>query len=171
VAAAEPTFEELLASCEQSAVHLEMRDGYSTTDPAFLAWQTNRAIDPLYWYGSWLPLVGGAVARGVVVRRARVVSEPISDYVRFEHDITTALNLAAGEDVRWLPRHSATTLCLPGNDFWLFDDQAVMVNHFSGSGESSGHEVRHDRELVYLCATSFAAVWDLAVPHKEYHPA
>lgn len=171
MAAAEPTFEELLASCERSAVHLEMRDSYSTTDPAFLAWQSYRAIDPLRWYGAWLPLVDDAVARGVVVRRARIVSEPISEYVRFEHEITTALNLAAGEEVRWLPRRKATALCFPGNDFWLFDDRVVMVNHFSGTGESSGHEVRHDQELIRLCASSFAAVWDQAVPHKEYQPA
>lgn len=171
MAAAEPTFEELLASCGRSAVHLETRDAYSTDDPAFLAWQTDRAIDPLHWYRAWLPLVGDAVARGVRVQRARIVSEPISDYVRFEHDITAALNLAAGEEVRWLPRRNATALCLPGNDFWLFDDRVVLVNHFSGTGESSGHEVRYDGELVRLCASSFAAVWDQAIPHREYHPA
>lgn len=169
--AAEPTFEELLASCGRSAVHLEMRDGYSTSDPAFLAWQTHGAIDPLDWYRAWPPLVGDAVARGVLVRRLRVVSEPISEYVRFEHDITATLNVAAGEDVRWLPRRKATTLCFPGNDFWLFDDRVVMVNHFSGTGESSGHEVSHDEELIQLCASSFATTWDQAVPHKEYHPA
>ncbi|WP_438948653.1 DUF6879 family protein [Streptomyces atratus] len=55
-------------------------------------------------------------ARGVRVLRARVVSEPVTEYIRFEHAITDA-NLRAGEEVRWLPRRRASTLALPGNDF------------------------------------------------------
>ncbi|MFD3613332.1 DUF6879 family protein [Streptomyces atroolivaceus] len=39
------------------------------------------------------------VARGVKVCRARTVSEPGIDYIRFEHAITDA-NLCAGEQVR-----------------------------------------------------------------------
>jgi len=30
--------DQLLSSCERSAIHLEMRDGYSRTDPMFTAW-------------------------------------------------------------------------------------------------------------------------------------
>jgi hypothetical protein len=59
--------------------------------------------------------VADAVARGVTVRRARVVSEPVGDYIRYEH-ACTAQNIAAGEDVRWLPRRLASDLLIPGND-------------------------------------------------------
>lgn len=57
-------------------------------------------------------------ARGVKLRRARIVSEPVSEYIRFEHD-GTPQNIAAGEDVRWLPRARASALSLPGNDCWV----------------------------------------------------
>lgn len=167
---AEPAFDELLSRCERLAVHLEMRDGYATADPGYVAWQDDHGIDPLDWYGVWLDLLRPVVARGVEVRRARIVSEPISEYVRFEYDITAALNLAAGEDVRWLPRRRTSDLALPGNDFWLFDDQVVMINHFAGDGESAGHEVSRDPGLINLCASSFAAVWERAIPHHEYWP-
>lgn len=170
MATPDPTFHELLRSCERSAQHLELRDGYSTTDPGFIAWQSDPSVDPLKWYGSWIGQLAEVLARGVVVRRARVVSEPISEYVRFEHAITTALNLAAGEEVRWLPRRQASDLALPGNDFWLFDDRLVMVNHFSGEGESAGHEIRDDEGLAKLCVSAFAAVWERAVPHQTYQP-
>jgi hypothetical protein len=166
--AAEPTFEELLAACRRTAVHLEMRDGYSRKSPAFVAWQSDRSVSPLTWFGAWLDIVGAAVKRGVTVRRARIVSEPVSEYVRFEHDFTGPLNLAAYEAVRWLPRRRATDLTLPGNDFWLFDDRLVLVNHFSGDGETVAHETTADPDVVKLCAASFAAVWDRAVPHEEY---
>lgn len=60
-------------------------------------------LDPDRSFGpQWVPLVKDAVARGVVMRRARIVSEPVTDHIRYEHAITP-LNLQAGEDVRWLP--------------------------------------------------------------------
>jgi Family of unknown function (DUF6879) len=167
---AEPDFDELLRGCERQAVHLEMRDGYSTGALAFVAWQRDPSIDPLNWYGFWLDLVCPLVARGVAVQRARIVSEPISEYIRFEYEITTALNLAAGEEVRWLPRRQASDLALPGNDFWLFDGRVVMLNHFYGAGEPTDHEVSHDPDLIKLCAASFAAVWARAIPHNQYQP-
>ena len=70
----------------------------------------------------------------MTIRRARIVSEPVSEYIRFEYDITFT-NVEAGEDVRWLPRRRASDLLLPGNDFWVFDDRLVLWNHFTGEGE------------------------------------
>ncbi len=102
--------------------------------------------------------------------RARIVSEPVTDYIRFE-DHVTAGNVAAGEQVRWLPRRRASDLALPGNDFWLFDDSFVAFLHFTGAGELSpeGDEERTtDPAVRRLCSTAFEAVWGRAVPHEEY---
>lgn len=49
-----------------------------------------------------MAVVDETSGRGVVMRRLRVVSEPVRDYVRYEYD-GTFTNVAAGEDVRWLP--------------------------------------------------------------------
>jgi hypothetical protein len=98
------------------------------------------------------------------------VSEPISEYVRFEYDITFT-NVLAGEQVRWLPRRKATDLALPGNDFWLFDDKVLIVIHFTGEGESAGLELVNDPDVVKLCSSAFEAVWERAIPHEDYRPA
>ncbi|MEU1282936.1 DUF6879 family protein [Kitasatospora sp. NPDC005856] len=170
--ALDPTrFDELLKLAKHSAVHLEMRDGYMRSDPAFIQWQAGEVLDPAALWPQWYELVGEAVSRGVVVRRARIVSEPLSDYVQFEHAITEGLNLAAGEDVRWLSRRQATDLALPGNDFWLFDGKLVLVNHFDGDGEPTAPELVDDPAVTELCATAFAAVWERGVPHATYTPA
>lgn len=163
-----PTLEDRLRSCARTAVHLEMRDGYMQSDPRFAAWQAG-ARDSLTVSGSWLTLVSDLTSRGVVVRRARIVSEPVSDYIRFEHHMTGA-NVAVGEDVRWLPRRRASDLALPGNDFWLFDDEVALFHHFDGDGELApgDEEVRTDTSAVRLCADAFAAVWARAVPHADY---
>ena len=129
-----PPFSELIAATTRSAVHLEMRDAYTPSDPEFLDWKPGRPR-PVPASPGWYDLVREHVARGVRFRRARVVSEPVSDYIRFEYESTAGLNIAAGEEVRWLPRRRASDLCLPGNDFWLFDDRLIRFHHFSGNGE------------------------------------
>lgn len=162
-----PTFPDLLAASEHSAVHLEMRDAYTPADPLFLAWLRGERIDPLAAFGDWVDLVRPAVARGVVVRRARIVSEPVTDYIRYEHAVTP-MNLAAGEEVRWLPRRRASDIALPGNDFWLFDNTVVQWNHFAGDGSSGGPEITEAPGAAALCASAFEAVWERAVPHEDF---
>lgn len=171
--AEEPTFEELFRLAKWSAVHLEMRDGYMKSDPEYVAWHAGdraRSRSQDQESRPWLGLVREISGRGVAVRRARIVSEPVSNYIRFEHHMTDG-NVAAGEQVRWLPRRHASDLALPGNDFWLFDDRLVVFLHFTGDGELSpdgDEERRTDQAVVRLCSTAFEAVWERAVPHAEY---
>nr|WP_030060555.1 DUF6879 family protein [Streptomyces novaecaesareae] len=148
-----------------------MRDGYMRDDPVFAAWQEGRIELDGRDETAWRRLVREAAARGIAVRRARIVSEPLSDYTRFEYDITSDHNIAAGEDIRWLPRRNATDLALPGNDFWLFDGSTLLVNHFDGSGNWTDTEPVADAATVKLCAGAFDAVWTRAVPHDDYRPA
>ncbi|MFI1524654.1 DUF6879 family protein [Kitasatospora cineracea] len=166
-------FSDLLATTRHSAVHLEMRDSYGVSGEAeqFEVFRRTGArpdLDPEGEdWADWVPMIRSAVARGVVVRRARIVSEPVSEYIRFEH-AGTPVNLAAGELVRWLPRRRASDLALPGNDFWLFDATLVRFNHFTGDGASAGPEMCEDAAVAKLCADAFEAVWERAVPHEQY---
>ncbi|MGW3152384.1 DUF6879 family protein [Streptomyces sp. NPDC001177] len=171
----QPPARNALAQAERSAVHLELRDSYMLDDPEFMAWQQGKRLDlgdRPSWWGGWHDAVQAVTDRGVVVRRARVVSEPLHDYIRYEYDLTFA-NLAAGEQVRWLPRRQATGLLLPANDFWVFDDELLLAHHFTGDGQlaEDGREYIHDAALAKLHAEAFEAVWQRAVPHDQYHPA
>jgi hypothetical protein len=168
--AAVPTFEELFRDCRESAVHLEMRDAYMKSDPAYRDWIAGVDFDPAERWADWLALVSEATGRGVKVRRARIVSEPVSQYIRFEHEVTDGLNIAAGEEVRWLPRRKATGIALPGNDFWLFDSSLLLVNHFDGEGEWLEPSISTNPHEVKLCADAFESVWELGVPHSDYRP-
>ncbi|QRV39229.1 hypothetical protein I6J42_34760 (plasmid) [Streptomyces californicus] len=168
------TFAELLADTHHTAVHLEMRDLYAVGDEtddyaAFLATSVPNLDPTRSFWPQWMPLVKDAVARGVVMRRARIVSEPVTDYIRYEHAITP-LNLQAGEDVRWLPRRRASDIALPGNDFWLLDDRLVQFHHFTGTGDWApvGKERTTNPAAVALCRAAFEAVWERAIPHEKY---
>lgn len=170
----QPPARNALAKAQRSAVHLELRDSYMLDDPGFIAWQQGERLDPVdrsAWWGGWHDAVRDAVDRGVTVRRARIVSEPISDYVRYEYDCTFT-NIAAGESVRWLPRRKTTDLAMPGTDFWVFDDKRALFHHFTGEGQLApdGREYTDDPARVKLCADAFEAVWDRAVRHEDYRP-
>jgi hypothetical protein len=165
-----PTFDELFTRCQRSAVHLEMRDMYTPDDPTYLDWQAGVDFDPLERFRDWYDLIVGTVARGVEVRRARVVSEPITEFIRHEYDVTPVLNIPAGERVRWLPRQLASDMLLPGNDFWVFDDRLVRFGYFSGDGTYLGQEMVDDPAVVQLCISAFEAVWERAIDHRDYRP-
>ncbi|MFF7632561.1 DUF6879 family protein [Kitasatospora sp. NPDC008050] len=167
-----PTFAEQLKAAQHTAVHLEMRDSYSVTKEveAFTAWRDGFRHDPAdraSWWRPFLDLIAETVARDVRVRRVRIVSEPVSEYIRFEHS-GTFTNVAAGERIRWLPRSQASDIALPGNDFWLFDSRLVRFNHFTGDGESAGPSFSEDPAVAQLCATAFESAWERAVPHEMY---
>jgi hypothetical protein len=165
-----PSFAELLASTKSSAIHLEMRDAYEPDDPKFLAWRETGTLAGFGEGSWWHGLIGSAVARGVTVRRARIVSEPVTDYIRFEHAVTSLHNVPAGELVRWLPRRQASDLALPGNDFWVFDGRLVRFHHFSGDGHSLDEDFSEDPDVIELCETAFEAVWQRGIDHKDYRP-
>jgi hypothetical protein len=166
----DPPFPVLLRACVSSAAHLEMRDAYTPDDPWFRAWLAgDREEFEQRLTRPWLDLIREVTGRRVRVRRARVASEPVTDYMRFEH-ATTASNIAAGEDVRWLPRHLATGLLLPANDFWVFDGQRAQFNYFSGPGEFLDTRLSVDSAIAVQCAAAFDAVWERAIPHQDYQP-
>ena len=153
----------LLAGCQREAVHLELRDSYAMANEAerlaaFLA--TGRRDDdpnaPDRRY--WLDLIRSVTQSGRRVRRARIVSEPVTEYIRYEWAGTQG-NIDAGEEVRWLPRRLASAIALPGNDFWLVDDSTVVFSVFTGRGEIAERQLVTDASVLELCRSGFEAVW------------
>jgi hypothetical protein len=167
------SLDDLFARSQRSAVHLESRDSYGVEHESralqqWLQSGTRENLDPDsdYWR-PWAMTVREAVARGVLVRRARIVSTPVSTYIAYEH-AGTGVNLAIGELVRWLPRDQGLGLAVPLNDFWLFDEEIVRFGVFAGNGVLVRHEITTDAAVAQLCADSFEAVWERAVPHADF---
>ena len=164
-----PEFTQLIANTHESAIHLEMRDNYTPRGPVFVDWKAGIPIE-FGRHQAWVDLVGATIARGVRWRRARIVSEPVTEYIKYEYETTTIVNVPAGEEVRWLPRRLASDIPLPGNDFWVFDGKLVRFTHFTGDGDYGPHELTDDPEIVKLCVNAFETVWDRATDHADYRP-
>ncbi|MET7403463.1 DUF6879 family protein [Dactylosporangium sp. NPDC005572] len=159
----------------REALHLEMRDIYATDieRSRFQTWLRGEELDPdaeAEWWRPWFELMAANRAAGKTLRRLRIVSEPVTKYIYFEW--LDAFNLVkAGEEVRWLPRRQASTLLLPGNDYWLFDNETVTFTHFSGDGHVLAQERATEPDIVRSCKAAFEAAWRLGIPHHEYKPA
>lgn len=122
----------------------------------------------------WRGLVSSAVERGVRWRRLRVVPEPLTDYLRWEHQLTSSLNVAAGEEVRWLSTRLSSDLLLPPNDLWCFDRRTVQFHHFAPSGDDvvfDEDEVTNEPEVVERVMAAFEQAWERAVPHETFDPS
>ncbi|MGW6730177.1 DUF6879 family protein [Nocardia sp. NPDC055029] len=163
-------FDRLLTEFARSAVHLETRDAYGTEIelPHMAKWAAGEH-DDLDWLGDWCANLRRHTAAGRTVRRARIVSEPLSAYQRWSHSIAAPM-VAAGEDIRWVPRSRLDSVAIPGNDFYLLDDALVIFLHYSGDGLGVEKLTSTDPADIELCRQAFEAVWAWAIPHRDYQP-
>ena len=166
----EAEFDHLLRSFTRESLHLETRDAYGTTVelPYMAKWAAGEP-DDLAWLGDWCHTLRAHRAAGRTVRRARIVSEPLSDYQRWSYSIAHPM-VDAGEDIRWVPRRLVSSIGIPGNDFYLFDDRLVVFLIYSGSGLNADYQTSNDLADIHLCRSAFEDVWKLAIPHGEYQP-
>ena len=111
-------FDKLFRAFEKTAFHLELKDSYYVPEESgpftlFLEGEP----DDFAWHQPWLKIVREAAGAGKSMTRVRVVTVPHTDYVRW--GLTVApLNIGAGEDIRWLPRHQAADIDFPADDYW-----------------------------------------------------
>lgn len=129
-------FDELFRTFHSTAFRLETQGVYreaSEEEPLRRFVEGEPPDDS--WIKSWTDNVRRATAEGRRFQRVRIVTEPLTTYLRFELDLALRVNLPAGEEIRYLSRSEADELGLPGNtDFWMFDDTRAGVMHFGDRG-------------------------------------
>jgi hypothetical protein len=161
-------FDELFHAFQETAFHLEVQDSYHTPDEAgpfdkFLSGER----DDFTWHQPWLSLVREVTDAGRQITRARVVTVPHVDYTRW--GLTVApLNIAAGEDIRWLPRHLTANMELTADDYWLFDDSLVVFTVFEPGGRFAGGAATTDPYIAGYCRRVRQEVWERAISHTQY---
>lgn len=164
------TYDEFKALVRTSsrAFHLELKDTYNVAaeDEPFGRWQRGEP-DGYAWHQDWLHFLREVTAAGVQVQRVRLVSLPHTDYTRWGLDVA-ALNVQAGEDMRYLPRHLAGDIELPDEDFWLLDDDQLVLSVFSDDGRTGGFAREMNPRLLRQCLTVRDQAWDRAIPYAQY---
>jgi hypothetical protein len=149
----------LLSSFRQRAFRLETRDHYDVPQEAdwFQAFLRGEGIPELSPENdSWLKLVSGHCRTGKRMQRVHIVSQPLTDYCRFELAMCVS-SVGAGEEIRIIERDQMPELRRMQEDFWLFDDAVVIVLDYDDNGRFLGTRVAEDltyyREVANLTLT------------------
>lgn len=120
------------------------------------------------WREPWKRLVRGHRAAGRIMQRVHIVTEPVSDYVRFELLRVYPANVEAGEDVRILSRKVANDLWLGPYDYWFFDDDLAAILVYDGSGRVVRVEMDRDVATLDWLRHERDEALSLAVPLAQY---
>ncbi|MGW8953036.1 DUF6879 family protein [Streptomyces sp. NPDC055709] len=157
----------LFAEFEHTAFRLETRRGYATDRQGARFQAFMRGIDPqLEPNHPWNVNVREKTTAGARFSRVRIIDEPPTDGQRFLM-ATAAGNVAAGEDIRVLPRAEAQRLELPDHDLWLFDSHTLVRMHIDDTDTTIGVELVDDQAKVLAACRARDAAWPLAVPTAE----
>lgn len=92
-------------------------------------------------------MVRAATAEGRLFSRVRVVSFPLTDYVRFVMWVG-GYTREAGDDILYLTRDEAKAAELPANDYWLFDSRKLVRMHFDEDDRFVRAEVIEELEEI-----------------------
>jgi hypothetical protein len=171
-------FDEHFEQARTTIFRLETLQNYGNSgeDPAlaaFLAGQPH-LITPAK--REWTALVRDRRAAGCAMQRVHVVTEPITDYLRFELTWGYQPNVDAGEDIRivpvavgqqWPPELPVRT------DFWLFDLSVLFALRYNQGGAwLATDEVTDPAAVEQACVWREAAL-QRALPWRHYidaHP-
>lgn len=125
----------------------------------------------------WLDTLRAWAEQGRPRRRVRVIHDPPSDYERYSCEWGYVHTSAAGEQIRVLdlaevPLPSALATV---SDFWLIDEQGVVLMHYDTDytfvgGElldlSESDEYRDAASLAWRLGRDFAIWW---ADHPQHH--
>ena len=123
------------------------------------------------WWRPWLDQIAEPDAGREAVSRVRVLTEPPTDYQRWEV-WGARWNAEAGEQVSYMPRSGAERMGLAlDHDWWLLDDERLIIMQYTDAGEIDTKELTTDPGTV----AQYREWRDLAVrnaiPAEEYAAA
>lgn len=162
-------FGDLFHTFGHSVFRLEPRESYAGVSyerEPFERWLAGEPVE--FTEGDekpWFDNVRACRAEGKRFERVRVVSVPHSDYTRFALTECT-VNIEAGEDIRYLPRHQAPEL--PVLDYWLFDSHRMVVLHYDEHDDLTRIEQVTEPEMIVQANYWRDAAWHRAVPWRTY---
>lgn len=151
-----------LATFQYSLFRLETLQAYSgsSEDEAFAAFRAGQPIPVTPELQAWCARVRRRVSDGRTVQRVHVVTEPLSEYMRFEL-ASYAPNVEAGEYVRVLPiaQGGSWPTDVPHEDFWLVDSVELWDMIYAEDGRWLGAEpVSEPVRIVAACHARDAAL-------------
>ena len=144
---------------------LDFYDAPNEREP-LAQFRAGNPVDPA-WREPWKKLVRDVRVSGRIMERVHVVSEPVSEYIRFSLLHGYPANVEAGEDVRIAGR-AATAGQLPAADYWLFDDDLCVRLVYGEDGRVQVVRLYRDEARLEVARRGRERAMRLAAPLAQY---
>ena len=104
--------------------------------------------EEMAWFRPWIDQVSEWTDKGVTLTRVRVLAQPPTDYQRWLIWGGPFFG-SIGERIRYMDNAMADHIGLPAKDWWLIDDdRVIMVLFEDGTGEVIGYGLIDDPNEV-----------------------
>jgi hypothetical protein len=165
------TNEEFFALADRTVWRLETLPQYNPrTDDAFAEWRRTGQLLPLEerpGKRAWMAAVRAVVAAGKHVGRVRVRAPSDHPYAAYELAVYPE-NQAAGEDVRIADRSEHPELAQLDRDFWLMDEDLVLLMDYDPDGQFRAMTPTRDPAVLARCLRQRDLAVARSVPLVEY---
>jgi hypothetical protein len=165
-------FDQAFELAQSSIFRLETLQSYGNSgeDPALDAFRAGQPHLVTPGKREWTALVRDRVHGGCAMQRVHVVTEPASEYLRFELTWGYGPNAEAGEEIRIIPlrQDEAWPRDVPCHDFWLFDSCDLYDIHYEPDGTWLGVEQVRDSAAIADARRWRDAALRLARPWADY---
>lgn len=160
-------FGRLFTSFEHTAYRLETLQQYDVSyeKESFAAFLAGHPAPLGSSKDEWVGVITDAVQAGKTMRRVHVVTEPLTDYLRYEM-VSYGPNWEAGEDIRILPVTGWPEL--PRRDYWLFDSRDLWAMEYTDGGQFLHAEHVDDAAEIVRCNYWRDKALSLAMPYSDY---
>ena len=143
----ESEFHRFFEECRYTAFRLETLQVYDVgyEQEAFHSFLSTGEVITTHSQQEWNRIVGGKRS----FRRVHVVTEPLTDYLRFECVSAYRASVQAGEDVRVIPTEPGFwPEGIPRFDYWLFDSEVLVRMNYESDGTMLAPELICEPEEI-----------------------
>ena len=163
-------FAALFTGFEHTAYRLETLPWYGVgyEDESFRAFLAGEPLAADQAREEWTAMVRDAVADGKVFQRVHILTEPLSDYLRYELEWWYGPNTEAGEDIRVLPVQAGRWPPLPRHDYWIFDSKDLWLMKYDRDGRFLFAEYADDPATIIRHGYWRDAALHHAIPYADY---
>ncbi|MGW5866834.1 DUF6879 family protein [Streptomyces sp. NPDC055239] len=155
------------AEINQEAWRLETLPQYLVPQEAeeFADFREGRPMTP-YTASSYTERVSRQRAEGKHNGRVHIVTQPLSDYLRFEFARFYEVHARAGDEIRILDVTDRPNPLAGAPDFWMFDRVEVVLMNYEDDGTQINREVFEGDASPFLEYQRIAMA--ASVPFEEY---
>jgi len=162
-------FAKLFRNFTRSAFRLETLDVYSVPEEKDSYQRFLRGEAPPASHNEeWCGLIRENIEAGKTMERVHIVPSPLPPYLKFEIDWGYVHGIAAGEKVQLLERTQLPEEMSAMKDFWLFDDDTLVLMRYDEEGRFLGAELEREPKVVAQHVRVRARLLSLSLPLEQY---